>query len=180
MRKIMLLALIASLSAGPLLAAGRGQAHFRSASAPVANRAGKFGVGVIIGNPSGLTGKYWFDRTWALSFEAGFPGEAGSLLPSFAQPNVGGSVDVTYHKYYIFGKRNWFAYNCPIYFGGGVWTYLPNGGTPQTGVRGDLGVTMLFPGSPFDVFVQASPSVRLTNGVGYTNLGGGLGGRYYF
>jgi hypothetical protein len=102
---------------------------------------------------------------------------------------VGASVDLVFHKYYIFGKHNTFSYNCPLYFGGGVWGLRWNqvngrdnpNALDLSGVRGVAGLTYLFPKRPFDAFVEWAPSVICTPNFGTAALDGFVAGaRYYF
>jgi hypothetical protein len=152
-----------------------------------ASMGGKLGLGIIAGNPSGFHIKYWIDRQWTVSSEVGFPGSPTSGLPSIGGSGLGGSVDLAWHQYEVFGKRTSLAYNLPLYFGGGVWTYIPNGGKDGSqnmlGARGVIGATYLFATAPFDLFVQFCPSVVFapegSRGIA-TVHGGGLGAHAYF
>jgi len=173
--RMSLLLMILACLAAPLAAADYQR------SIPVADRAEELGVGVMAGNPTGFTAKYWFDRQWAADLEVG--------LPSGQAVGVGGSLDLVFHKYYIFGKHNIFSYNCPLYFGGGVWGLRWNqvngkdntNALDMSGVRGVAGLTFLFPRHPFDAFVEWAPSVQCSPSFGTPALDGFVAGaRYYF
>ena len=124
-----------------------------------------FGAGVIIGDPTGFTGKYWQNRENAYAF-----GLAWSLGDNDTVRIYG---DYLWHRFEITGEAR-----TPLYFGVGVWLGSKNNDT-GLGVRIPLGITHIFGADPIDVFFEIVPTVDLAPD---TDLGvqGGFGIRYYF
>jgi len=105
----------------------------------------KWGFGLIIGDPTGVTAKYWQDEHVAYEFALG---------SQLASAGVGVHADYLYHLF-VFED----APEAPVYIGGGAFL----GGSSDmitTGGRGVIGLTYLFE-QPFDVFMQLSPSISL-------------------
>lgn len=136
-----------------------------------ATRNNRFGLGLAIdtslwpllnGAGASLSGKLWFDGVHALDMSLGGNGSGLSL-----------GADYLWHSAKAFQRRD-----IPLYYGVGGYTNL-YGGYLGAGVRGKIGVDWLFPGTPWEAYVEASPSLNLLGGVGF---GAGLSGgfRYYF
>jgi len=136
-----------AVSAGPLLA----------------QEAGGFGAGVIIGNPTGITGKYWLSGSRAM--------DAG----------VGLGSDVS-----LYGDYLWHSFEAlpqpskgklPAYVGVGL--QLEEKSSGESGIRGVVGIAYWFQGKPLELFVEAVPLLRFSSGDSLS-VGAGLGLRYYF
>jgi hypothetical protein len=133
--------------------------------------AGKFGLGLVLGDPSGLSGKLWLDREHAVDFALGTYGYY--LGQTYNGVNL--HADYLWHRYGVFGNRSTeVGTRMPLYLGvGGV---LSSPGT--LGARGVVGVTYIFE-QPFDVFLELAPTLLLAPDVG-VGIDAGLGGRFYF
>ena len=123
------------------------------------------GGGVIIGDPTGLTGKYWKSRENAYAF-----GLAWSLGDDESVQIYG---DYLWHRFEITGEPR-----TPLYFGVGVWLGSNNNDT-GLGVRIPLGVTHIFARDPIDVFFEIVPAISLVPDTDL-DVQGGFGIRYYF
>lgn len=135
------------------------------------SRDSRFGLGLSLdtsltglgaGLGASLSGKYWFTGDKAV--DMGLGGGNGHL---------GLAATYLWHSAKAFKRRD-----IPLYYG--VGGYLGLGGKHiGAGVQGKLGVTWLFPGTPWDVFVEAVPRLNILGGIGF---GAGLGGgfRFYF
>ena len=130
-----------------------------------------FGLGLVAGEPSGLSWKYWqgstnaFDGTLAWSFlDAGyFRANAGYLWHNYK------AIKVEQGK-------------MPLYYGVGatLWGgHFHDHDGANIGVRGVIGMEYIFKGAPFDLFLELAPTLDLVPASGLW-LQGGLGGRYYF
>jgi hypothetical protein len=140
----------------------------------------EFGLGVVLGDPTAITGKYWFDSGHALQFGLGwwlgewveiygdylwhFPGAfSGAREPFFHQlsPYVGIGGDLHFHS-----------------------SSAPPPNQPQPHwteflLRIPLGIEWLPPRAPIGVFLELVPAIEMVPGL----TGGfeaGIGIRYYF
>jgi hypothetical protein len=127
-----------------------------------------FGVGVMIGEPTGLSAKYWLDNDNALDF---------GLAYSFIRSNSALSMhaDYIYHAFDVI-KSN---YRIPLYYGFGARIRLVNGADNSLGARGVIGIAWLSDEAPFDVFVEVVPVFNLFPETAL-NLDAAIGARYYF
>lgn len=132
-----------------------------------------FGLGLIVGLPTGLSGKLWVDRVNAWDFALGSFGYNGERNLGF-----GGFIahaDYLWHRYGVFGEAgSEAAEQVPLYFGvGGVVA------TPFIGARAVAGITYISV-QPFDFFVELAPTVVFGPNGSFGGIDLGLGGRYYF
>lgn len=127
-----------------------------------------YGAGLILGEPTGLSGKYWLDETTAADFGigVGFFGESSGF---------------TLHANYLYHNKNLikWKYKLPFYYGFGVRMRFPAGDQLNLGVRGVVGVLLYLKKYPMDVFFEIAPSFRLLPTTGL-NLDIAIGSRYYF
>lgn len=128
-----------------------------------AQKAGAAGAGVILGNPTGVTGKLWMTDTQA--FDAG----------------LGVSTHLA-----VYGDYLWHGWSVlpqppegrlPVYLGLGAQVRAFH--DAEFGIRTVVGLAYWLPRNPVELFVEFVPVFRLTpdDSVG---LDGGLGLRYYF
>jgi len=139
-----------------------------------------FGLGVVLGEPSGITAKLWFDDTHAadahLSFD--FTDEAFSIAS-------------TYLFHFDVIQLRTKAVELPFYTGIGgklLFDAADEQGKRRAdkdddffslGVRIPGGVDVLFTSVPIEIFVEVGLGVRLVPAT-RADLDGGLGLRYYF
>ena len=128
-----------------------------------AQKAGDFGVGVILGSPTGGAAKLWLSDHQALSAGIGF---SSSLA-------VCG--DYLWHGWSVLPQPA--EGRLPVYLGlgGQIRTLTPD----EFGVRGVLGLAYWLPRNPVELFLEFVPVVRVTPWTS-VGLGGGIGLRYYF
>lgn len=126
------------------------------------------GAGIMLGEPSGLSGKYWLDDSTAADF-----GIAAGLF--------GESAGFSLHADYLYHNKNLieWKYKLPVYYGFGVRMRFPSGDQFNFGVRGVVGVLLYLKEYPMDVFFEMAPSFRLLPTTGL-NLDLAIGSRYYF
>lgn len=129
-----------------------------------------FGVGLIIGEPTGISIKNWTGANQA--FDAGiawsFSGKAALHL----------HADYLLHDYSLLNLGQEF----PLYYGLGARLKLQennNGNDPRVGVRVPVGITYLPAGSPLDFFLEIVPLFDLMPSTGF-DMNGAIGARYYF
>lgn len=123
-----------------------------------------FGIGLMLGEPTGVSIKSWFGHRSAFDI-----GAAWSLS--------GRNEAVHLHADYLF--HNWFndAENLAFYYGIGGRVIFSGEGT--AGVRVPLGLNYVFESVPFDLFVEAVPIIDVSPDVEFAG-NGAFGIRYYF
>lgn len=141
-----------------------------------------FGLGFMLGEPTGISGKYWLGGDKAMDF-----GVAWGLWH-------GGYVHV--HADYLFHKMeliNVGKGRLPLYFGPGLrmrsWNdgrywkhgryYDHEGSRMDIAVRFPVGVAYLFDGAPVDVFLEIVPTLNIAPGT-WMEFDAALGARYWF
>ncbi len=144
-----------------------------AASAAVA-REGSVGLGLTLGDPTGITAKYWFDdksavdvaAAWSLDGDS-FNLHADYLLHSFDKMK-GEDLDWAYH--YGIGARVRFPDNN---------NHHHNNDNTTLGVRVPLGLDFYPSKSPLELFVEIAPVIDLVPESNF-DLEFGVGARYYF
>lgn len=147
-----------------------GQLNAQAADTASPTGAGPFGVGIMLGEPTGIVAKYWFNRLWSVD---------GAFAWSFTQ---GGffytHADLLYNIYNILESQN---FSLPVYVGVGA--RLLFGGLTLTnnifGIRIPVGVNFILRQLPVDLFVEVAPGIDLIPDSNFS-FGGGVGARYYF
>jgi hypothetical protein len=128
-----------------------------------AQTAGAFGVGAVVGNPTGGTAKLWVNDTQAVDAGLGF----STRFSAYA--------DYLWHGWNILpqppqGKLG-------LYFGAGG--QIRAFDDAEFGVRAVAGAAYWLPRDPVEIFVELVPIFRLTPGDS-VGLDGGVGARWYF
>jgi hypothetical protein len=131
-----------------------------------ANTPGRFGLGIILGEPTGISLKTWqsdeiaYDAALAWSF-----GKEGSVHIH---------VDYLLHNYELIRTMNSYT---PVYYG--------IGGRIQTqdetalGIRIPFGINFRSRRIPIDIFIEFVPALNIIPKTEF-DLEGGIGARYYF
>jgi hypothetical protein len=139
-----------------------------------------FGLGLALGEPTGVTGKYWFNRKNALQFAVGWG----------YYPHGGGAVycDYLYNAFTLVHAKQ-VSFNLLFYMGiggkAGVWYrhywHDPEYSGVGLGLRIPFGVTMVFVKGPFEVFFEIVPGLAFINPEPFWfDLDACIGGRFYF
>jgi hypothetical protein len=129
--------------------------------------AGSWELGVILGEPTGLSAKYWMSGTNALDFGAAWSFEEDG--------NFHLHCDYLYHNYDIFKVDQG---ELPLYFGIGGRVRF-EGDDSRIGLRLVLGLEYLVDAYPMSVFFEVAPIVDFAPET-EASLNGGLGIRYVF
>lgn len=127
---------------------------------------GNFGVGFMIGEPTGVSVKAWNNQRSAFGI-----GAAWSL----------GGRNEAIHMHLDYLQHTWFDNldegSVGFYYGiGGRAIFADD---PSIGIRIPLGLTYVFGTAPFDIFVEAVPILDLTPDTEFAG-NGAVGLRYYF
>lgn len=125
------------------------------------------GIGISIGNPTGLNGKYWLDSSKAV--------DAG-LAWSFGKHS-----DLSMHSDYLLHREGAFFFNDvhPLDFYYGVGGRMEFADDIEIGVRLPVGLAHRFERESADVFAEVAPIVDLITKTGL-EMHLLFGGRYYF
>jgi hypothetical protein len=147
-----------------------------------------FGLGFILGNPSGLSAKLPTSGINAFHFILAYDqgGGWGNRGWDDNYGNCGPNNDNDCNgRLYFGGDYVWYNYNAipvkqgrlPFYYGPGIWTSVSD--NTGVGIRFALGLEYQFATAPFDIFLEIAPGVRvIPNTSGYVSSG--LGARFYF
>jgi hypothetical protein len=147
-----------------------------------------FGLGIMLGSPSGLSGKYFVGKSTAIDFGIGFIGCCR------------GRDGLHVHADFLWHFKNLVhtePFELPIYFGvgGRFFNYDwdrrndPDDHGTAIGVRAPIGIAFDFNNVPLDIFVELVPVLDLImdddddgfhdDGL-YFDFDGAVGARYYF
>lgn len=129
---------------------------------------GTFGIGLIVGEPTGINGKYFMSRESAIQGAA-----AWSLSGSNAFHLQG---DYLFHKYDVFRVSKG---ELPLYVGLGARIVFRDVGDNTFGVRVPVGVQYNFVGVPIDAFFEIVPTLDLTPDTDF-DLEAAIGARFWF
>jgi len=138
-----------------------------------------FGLGVIIGEPTGISAKLWTSPVNAFDFGLGWS-VGGDRIGKYKGKYDGGSR-VHFHMDYL-----WHAFDAihsserfPLYYGIGGRINSGAGYDASTAIRGVFGIAWLPHNTPIDVFLELVPSLQLTSSTGF-GFDAGIGARYFF
>lgn len=131
---------------------------------------GDAGLGIILGEPTGLTGKLWLGTDSAVS---------GAVAWSFAD-------NTRLHVHADWLRHNWVVLKrafdvqqgeLPLYYG--IGSRLRFDDDARVGVRFVIGVDYIFEQAPFDIFFEIAPVMDI---IPETSLNGNaaLGARIWF
>lgn len=129
--------------------------------------ANQLGVGVSLGNPTGLNAKYWLDDHTAVDGGFGM--------------SIGKNTDVSLHSDYLLHKEGAFFFNdvhpLDLYYGLGARMEFED--DINLGVRIPVGIAHRVENKSADVFGEVAPVIDFitSSGVEIHFL---VGGRYYF
>lgn len=134
-----------------------------------ASPAGKFGVGIILGEPTGASAKYWLNDTMAVDGAAGW--------------SAHDHTDFYLHSDLLWHKLDLVPLDqgrLAGYIGaGGLVRFRDDHHDNQFGLRVPVGVSYMFDNAPVDVFAEIAPAVDVSPDV-RGEITGGVGIRYWF
>ncbi len=133
---------------------------------------GNFGLGLIVGEPTGLSWKLWQgdSRAWD-----------GAVAWSFIDDGyLRVHADYLWHDFSLIPVERG---QLPFYFGVGGTLWSGNRAhydkSFNLGVRGVAGLEYIFPEAPVDIFLELAPTLGLVPETGF-DIQGGLGARIFF
>lgn len=127
-----------------------------------------FGAGVMIGQPTGFSAKYWRSEINAIDFGLGF---------SFAKDDNGVHLhaDYLWHSFNAIQSNEKFV----LYYGPGLKLVTGKNNDARLGIRGVLGLEWMASQIPIDVFMEIAPVLNFVPGTGF-KIDAAFGARYYF
>lgn len=152
-------------------------------------KGGPFGLGIIGGNPTGLTGKYFFDREGALDFHLGIGGWGAGRHRDFG-------IYVDYLHHFDLGVRNSVLQSMAIYVGGGgeiifddndgrycgkwrCYDYEDGDSDIWIAARAPIGLNLMFGKVPLELFLEIVPTLYIIQDIWF-DIDLALGLRFYF
>lgn len=124
------------------------------------------GLGLIFGEPTGLSAKMWTSERTAIDAAVAWSFVGSGWLHIHA--------DFLMHN---FDLINVSEGSLPVYFGVGA--YLGLASDLGLGARVPVGLAYHFEGAPVEVFFELAPGLALLPEIKFY-IGGGIGARYYF
>ena len=127
-----------------------------------------FGIGVIAGEPTGITGKYMLNDSSGIDAGVGWKTSGDSEFHIYA--------DYLFHIHDLIKVKKGAL---PVYVGGGLrWVDRENRDN-KFGIRVPVGLEYLFDNVSLGAFAELVPVLNLTPDTDF-DLEGGIGIRFYF
>jgi hypothetical protein len=123
------------------------------------------GVGIIVGEPTGISAKSWLSTNDAID-----AGVAWSISNGWLHIHA----DYLRHSFELIPVEEG---KLPLYFGIGA--RLGFGNDISIGVRVPVGLAYIFDGTPLDVFIEIVPGLAIIPDTKF-EMNGGIGVRYWF
>ncbi len=127
---------------------------------------GGFELGVILGEPTGISAKLWFDRNTALDGALSWSLRDNDKLHIHA--------DFLWHDYTLIKNSSGLL---PVYYGIGGRIILAD--DAHLGVRVPIGISWLLGGAPLDLFIELAGILDIVPDLDF-DLNGGIGIRFIF
>jgi len=129
---------------------------------------GNFGIGVILGEPTGITPKVWVSNSTAF---------AAGVAWSFSGNNtMHMHLDYQLHNFQVIQVEQG---SMSLYYGLGGRMLFRENRDDKVGLRLPLGINYLFSGAPVEAFLEVAPVLDLAPSTDFS-ANGGIGIRYYF
>ena len=178
-RNLLLATFVAALLPTAAHARPRPQGHL-GGRAFEANKT--FGLGLELGAPTSVTGKYFLSSDRALDFGV------GTIYNYFDRSGLHIYADYLWHPTSLVSTE---AFELPLYIGvgGRFWDFRDSGPAAPNdafafGVRVPVGISFDFNTAPIDIFVQLVPVLDFFSGYRahtvYLDLDASIGVRYWF
>ena len=134
-----------------------------SSSVGHAQEVGGTGLGIIVGNPTGLSFKTWTGGNKAIDAAAAWRFSGDGYLQVH--------VDMLFHNF------EWIDSRWPVYYGAGA--VVGTSDDLRLGARVPVGIAHHFKDAPFDIFFEVVPRLDLLPDTDF-DVHAAIGGRFYF
>lgn len=138
------------------------------ASIAVAQEPGDLGVGIILGEPTGLTGKVWLEEDIALDAACAWSFEDKGYFHLH--------TDYLFHDFDVFDVKKGRS---AFYYGPGIRVKFSDTDKTKAGIRAAAGITHILQKHPLDVFIEIAILLDLVPST-KSGFNAGIGFRYYF
>jgi len=130
-----------------------------------------YGLGIIAGEPSGLSGKMWLSDDMAV--------DCGMAWSFADDASINIHSEVLWHDWHILDDALEIddTGRLPLYYG--VGGRIKAAGETRVGVRFVVGAAFMFNYAPFDVFVELAPIMDLAPKT-ELRFNAAVGGRFWF
>ncbi len=125
-----------------------------------------FGLGIILGEPTGFSAKGWVDSRSAI--------DAGLAWSFLHETTFHVHIDYLLHTETVTKRRE-----MPVYYGIGGRIKAGSGGGDRIGIRIVGGMVYFVPDAPIDIFAEIVPILDFSPSTDL-QLNVGIGARYYF
>lgn len=132
---------------------------------------GKFGLGARIGEPTGISTKFWSNPNRSLNLSAAWTASRANNTNRLVLQG-----DYVFYSYNAL-QLDLENMSVPLYYGLGA--QLRTGQESEAGVRIPLGIDFVFQNAPLDLFVEIAPTVNLFPSTWF-EVNGGVGIHYFF
>jgi len=133
-----------------------------------------FGMGLILGEPTGLSAKAWTSTDNAFDFAVAW---SFNNYHHDNNHNDGSLLLQADYVWHFFNAISVSKGKLPIYVGIGGRVVLAD--NPSFGIRIPVGIDYLFADAPIDIFLELVPIMDLSPKTDF-GIGGGIGIRYWF
>lgn len=127
----------------------------------------EFGIGIIVGEPTGITAKQWLSKQHAI--------DAGVAWSFSHDTTIQIHGDYLYHRVYFFNADDYNG-RIPVYFGIGGRTILSD--EAQVGVRFPVGIGRTLKEYPMEFFFELVPILDVAPDTDF-DFNAAIGFRYY-
>lgn len=136
---------------------------------PVSAQTSGTGIGIIAGEPTGFSVKFWLGAATAVD---------GAVAWSFSGDGaLHVHADYLFHKFDLFSEE---SSRIVLYYGAGGRVKFGEGERKDIiGVRVPVGLLYPFEGAPIDIFLEVVPMIDVVPDTDF-DLGGAVGARYFF
>jgi len=142
---------------------------------PIAAQDHGFGMGIILGEPTGLSAKAWTSNDNAFDFAIAW--SFNKYHHDNDYYNDGSVLLQADYVWHFFNAISVSSGKLPIYVGVGARVVLAD--DPSFGVRIPVGIDYLFANAPIDIFLELVPILDLSPSTDF-GIGAGIGIRYWF
>lgn len=154
MKKIIICSLVLIVAAGTLF----GQSK-------------RFGLGIVVGEPTGFTAKYWLSPVNSLNAAIAWSVFDDNSFEAFYI-----HIDHVFYYYDLFRVQSGKA---PVFIGVGGRFYFPRHDDTKIGFRIPMGLAYMFEQVPIEIYGEIAPVINIVPETD-VDLDGGVGFRYFF